>query len=109
MAMVSFSFKKCVLVLCPFVVFTEMFFSVVVGATSTGPRTAFDRFDGLKKRRNADDNSVALPSSEFFIEEIVNSFGFSGQLSQKQLQFLLQRVGAEVSAWLGVMFSFNFL
>ena len=97
MARVSFSLQKCVLLLCRFIVLTEVIFSVVaVDATSTGSRNAID---GQRKRCNVaehDENTVALPSSEFFVEEIVNTFGSNGNMNQEQLQVLLQRVGAEV-------------
>ncbi|XP_071795430.1 metal cation symporter ZIP14-like isoform X2 [Asterias amurensis] len=97
MARVSFSLQKCVLLLCRFIVLTEVIFSVVaVGATaSTGSRNAID---GQRKRRNAaehDENTVGLPSSEFFVEEIVNTFGSNGNMNQEHFQVLLQRVGAE--------------
>ncbi|XP_033638620.1 zinc transporter ZIP14-like isoform X3 [Asterias rubens] len=97
MARVSFSLQKCVLRLCRFIVLTEVIFSIVAvdDATSTGSRNAID---GQRKRRNAaerDENTVALLSSEFFIEEIVNTFGLNGKINQEQLQVLLQRVGAE--------------
>ncbi|XP_033638675.1 zinc transporter ZIP14-like isoform X2 [Asterias rubens] len=90
--------KKCVLRLCRFIVLTEVIFSVVAvddATASTGSRNAID---GQRKRRNAaerDENTVALLSSEFFVEEIVNTFGSNGNMNQEQLQVLLQRVGAE--------------
>ena len=99
MARVSFSLQKCVLRLCRFIVLTEVIFSVVAvddATASTGSRNAID---GQRKRRNAaerDENTVALLSSEFFVEEIVNTFGSNGNMNQEQLQVLLQRVGAEV-------------